>query len=61
MPWMPMMPWQVVAFLALLCATSAWVWAPQHWHAAVQASRAGRVLPLAFTALLVLVYGSMAV
>ncbi|MGC3987539.1 MAG: hypothetical protein QM777_24015 [Pseudorhodoferax sp.] len=55
------MPWQVVAFLVLLGATGAWVWAPQHWHAAVQARRAGRALPLAFTALMVLVYASMAV
>ena len=33
----------------------------QRWHAAVQASRAGRVLPLAFTALVLLVYASMVV
>jgi hypothetical protein len=55
------MPWQVAAFLALLCATSAWAWAPVHWHAAVQASRVGRALPLAFSALIVLVYASMVV
>ncbi|RCW72469.1 hypothetical protein [Pseudorhodoferax soli] len=55
------MPWQVLAFLALLGATGAWAWAPQHWHAAVQANAAGRLLRLAFTALVVLVYASMVV
>ena len=50
-----------LAFLALLGATGAWAWAPQHWHAAVQANAAGRLLRLAFTALVVLVYASMVV
>lgn len=58
---MPWMPWQVAAFLLLLGAMGAWAWAPQRWHAAVQASRAGRVLPLAFTVLVLLVYASMVV
>lgn len=55
------MPWQVVAFLVLLGLCSAWVWAPQHWHAALQASRARRMLVPTFAALLVLVYASMVV
>ena len=55
------MPWQVVAFLVLLGATGAWVWAPPHWHAAVQASRASRVLAPAFAMLVALVYASMVV
>lgn len=55
------MPWPVVAFLLLIGVTGAWAWAPQHWHAAVQTSRAGRALPLVFTALVLLVYASMVV
>ncbi len=54
------LPWQVVAFLALLTLASVWVWLPDRWHAAVQSRRLGRVLPVAFVIATALVYGSMA-
>ena len=54
------LPWQVVAFLALLASMGVWVWSPKHWHAAVRANPISRrALPFAFVVLTVLVYGSM--
>lgn len=54
------LPWQVVAFLALLASIGARVWSPRHWHAAVRANAIGRrALPFGFIVLTVLVYGSM--
>lgn len=56
---MPWPPWQIVAFLALLCCISLWVWSPVRWHAAVRSSSIGRrALPLAFVIMIVLVYCS---
>ncbi|KQP43892.1 hypothetical protein [Pseudorhodoferax sp. Leaf274] len=54
-----MIPWQVLAFLALLTTISAWAWAPCRWHAVTRSTRAGRALPAVFIMLTVAVYASM--
>lgn len=59
---MPWLPWQVVAFLALVASMGAWAWGPPRWHAAVRANPIGRrAIPIVIIALTVFVYGSMAV
>lgn len=56
------LPWQVVAFLALLSVMGVWVWSPVRWHSAVRAHPVGRMaLPLGFIVLTVVVYCSMMV
>jgi hypothetical protein len=56
------LPWQVVAFLALLSFMGLWVWSPVRWHAAVRAHPVGRrALPFGFIVLTMLVYCSMMV
>jgi hypothetical protein len=56
-----LIPWQVLAFWALLTTTSAWAWAPYRWHAAARSTRAGRALPTTFAVVTLAVYISMLV
>jgi hypothetical protein len=54
-----LVPWQVVAFWALLTTLGAWAWAPAQWHVAIRATQVGRALVIAFGLLTVAVYVSM--
>lgn len=52
-------PWQVVAFWALLTVFGTWALVPTRWHAAARTTFAGRALLASFGLLTVAVYASM--